>query len=255
MRSLWLLSAMACAGPATSSSGLSETGAAQSLASNDFVLTVDGVVTGRDGVQPLAHTRSVHPGDQLYLTVAASERGSVYVAYCDSQHRLSVYPDLGVIGIAPGTVTRIPAGGYFEVDATPGLEKIFVVATSARRSLEDIDPPLAKALALARSNPDRQPCAAQLEMTTAESRATSAVTTSESGAEAPAQTRASAANTSRTTRPKGTQAAPRPASARVPEIYRPRGLTVRADAPATTASVGADDAGVAILAIAIAHLE
>jgi hypothetical protein len=223
--------------------------------SSDFVLTVDGIVTGREGVRPLVHTRSLHPGDQLYLTVTASERGSVYVAYCDSRRQLSVYPNIGAIGIEPGLVTRIPASGYFEVDATPGLEKIFVVATGTRRSLGEIDPPLARALELARSDPQHHPCAAQLEMTTAESRASSMASAPASSAGPEAEAAAASAAVSSSAAAQKNQAASKPARVRVPEIYRPRGLIVREDASVTTSSVGADDDGVAILAIAIAHIE
>jgi hypothetical protein len=206
-----------------------------------FTLEVGGDVTTPTGAAALVATKEIHKGDAVALSIKTSKRTTIYVAYCDTEQKLAIYPPSGTQVAEAGTAVRVPPASGFIADDHRGLEHLFVIATAAQ--LDRSDPKLQELLAKAQGGA-ATPCSSELAMTTDESRALAALPP----VAAPPETR-----------PAGGSAAPveRPRIASVraykstPAIWRPRGFGL--PDTATTSSSSSDAAGIAIWAITLAH--
>jgi hypothetical protein len=272
--------ASACAQPTTKLSTAPETKPIHVGApSGPLKLTVAGVVRGSSGTAPLVTTKVLRTGEQLYLVLRATEPANVYVGYCDSARKLTVYPRQGALVVGPNFDTRVPETQDFRVDDNLGLETIFVVAS--KESLHLADPGLSRALTRAASQVERPPCAAELTMTTEESRRAARLQAAEGAAPAnssvatetvapppkpsvpiqtarkegrPAQGAAASSAPASPTLP-GSGGLPLRTSALLPAVpgkYLPRGLIVEERADASV-SVETDGSGIAILALTFQH--
>ena len=191
-----------------------------------FTLEVGGTVTTPSGSLPLVATKQIHKGDTMFLTIKTSRRARLYIAYCDSEGKLAIYPATGNLVGEADAVTRVPQTESFIADNRVGLEHVFVIATSD--DLHRSDPKLHELLSRAQGE-SATACSTQLAMTTQESRA----------AVAPVA-------------PPAASTAEKPRFASVPKIWRPRGFGITGGA-ATTSSTSSDDAGIAIWAISLQH--
>jgi hypothetical protein len=229
-------------------------------------LTVSGTIRGASTTAPLVTSDVLHTGQHLYLILRATERANAYVAYCDSARKLTVYPKQGALVVGPDRDTRVPETADFVVDQNLGLETIFVIAS--KEPLHVADPSLSRALARAATQSAKEPCAAELTMTTDESRRAAGLAPAESAAKAggaaaprtvssgPVQTPSSAGAARSSSEPlRGAQLPEEQSLAKIPSVpkrYVPRGLIVDERAEAGV-SVELDSSGIAILALTFKH--
>lgn len=218
---------------------------------HSFVLEVGGQLSSAGKTAALVEAKEIHKGDGLFLTVATTKKTKLYVAYCDSQQHLSIYPPTGNLVGEPGGITRIPQSGEFETDEHTGLEHIFVIATAA--DLDRSDPSLFSLLQRAQGASDTH-CSTELAKTTEQSRAAKpAAATS-----APPPTPEVSAPLSRgveTDVGSDKVVQDDDDDARLstePGVWRPRGLKV-VESKADTSSSTSDSSGIAIWAITLAH--
>lgn len=210
-----------------------------------FVLQVGGQVTAADGKTnaALVETKEIHKGDGLYLTVATTKKTKLYVAYCDSQQHLSIYPPTGNLVGIPGASVRIPENGSFETDEHTGLEHLFVIATAA--DLDRSDPNLMSLLQRAQGNEGTH-CTTELAKTTEQSKAAAPPPTATPEARGVRTSVESDIGSDKVATDEEAQLSTEPG------IWRPRGLKV-VEAKADTSSSTSDSAGIAIWAITLAH--
>jgi len=88
-------------------------------------------------------------GDGIQVAVKPAIDAHVYVAYCDRDRRLTIFPRDGGVAAPAGAITYIPSEeGHIILDDQVGPEVLYVIAS--RRPLDVADPDLAAALARAR---------------------------------------------------------------------------------------------------------
>jgi hypothetical protein len=210
-----------------------------------FVLQVGGSVTSQGATAPLVTTKEIHKGDELYLTLATTKRTKLYVAYCDSQQHMAIYPPTGNLSGEPGIVTRVPESGSFKTDEHTGLEHMFVIATAAE--LDRSDPKLHELLARAQGAAGTQ-CTTEVAKT---------IAPPPEPAAAPRATPVGGAGVEKDTANQVAAAAPddQAGAAAFPTeagVWRPRGFDVSQGATDTSSS-SSDDTGIAIWAITLSH--
>jgi hypothetical protein len=199
-----------------------------------FRLDVTGTVVRGSAVLPFVPTREWQTGDAIQLAVRASRGIFVLVAYCDSSHTMSLYPENGALHVPADHELHIPPDGVFRVDANPGVESLYVVGSA--EPLEQGDTNLAAQLAQRQAPQIGKSSADALELSTGQSRAAAAAPASQS------------------------QRAPGPTSRRprapveLPSEYVPRGLAVEV-AGSLSMATRSDSFGLAILAFRRAHRE
>jgi hypothetical protein len=201
---------------------------ADAAPSRDFVLEIGGTLTTPAGAKPLVHATEVHKGDTVAFAIKTTVRTTVYLAYCDAEQHLAIYPPVGALAAEPDKSLQIPRGDPFVADAHTGLEHFFVIASAGE--LDRSDPNLQSLIARAQGG--NEPCGSELAMSTEESRALG---------KQPAPVGVDA----------GAVAAPKPHYAAVPKIWRPRGFEL--PETASTSQSRSDAAGIAIWAITLAH--
>ncbi len=212
-----------------------------------FILQVGGGVTSSGATSPLVTTKEIHKGDELYLTLATTKRTKLYVAYCDSQQHMAIYPPTGNLVGEPGVVTRVPESGSFKTDEHTGLEHMFVIATAA--DLDRSDPKLHDLLARAQG-------AAGTQCTTEVAKAIAPPPPAPEAARAARAVPAGGAGVEKDTAGPVAQAQdPDAQPAAFPTeagVWRPRGFDVTQGA-ADTSSSSSDDTGIAIWALTLSH--
>lgn len=213
-----------------------------------FVLEVGGEVTSGGKTTALVETKEIHKGDGLYLTVATTKKTKVYVAYCDSQQHLSIYPPTGNLVGEPGASVRIPKAGAFETDEHTGLEHLFVIATAA--DLDRSDPSLFSLLQRAQGASDTH-CSTELTKPAEQTRAETAPTTTPPEAAASRSVNAGVQSDVGNDKVANEDWSDAQASTE-PGVWRPRGFTMVDSKPGTSSSTS-DSTGIAIWAITLAH--
>lgn len=226
-----------------------------------FVLEVGGTVTSRTGAKtPLVATKEIRQGDGLFLTLTTTQPAKLYVAYCDSQQRLAIYPATGNLIGEPGAITRVPATDEFVTDEHTGLEHIFVIATLA--DLDRSDPKLHALLARAQGAQGTH-CTTQLAMTTEQSRGAgdenvpvAADHKHDAQPRAAAPTGGAGIEVDTAQRPLADDDPANEPIARFatqPQVWRPRGFALGNTSSSNTSSSSSDDTGIAIWAITLEH--
>ncbi len=116
--------------------------------SGDLTLEVTPTLSGsRRAV--LRPGDEVVSGDGIQIAVKPAIDAHVYVAYCDRDRRLTIFPRDGSVAARAGTITYIPSEeGHIILDDQVGPEVLYVIAS--RRPLDVADPDLAAALSRAR---------------------------------------------------------------------------------------------------------
>jgi hypothetical protein len=209
-----------------------------------FQVTVTGDITrGADSIG-FVPAQSLETGDNFRLTIRSTHRVRVYVAYCDANQELEIYPASGELYALADTSLFLPESGSFTVDQKIGRESLYVIAAAS--PLETTDPALARKLA-AVGQSGGPACAAELEMTTNESRATVGLAPIVPDEPPKVASGPKVASIPR----KKTNAAPNGGD--IPEEWRPRGIGVKLGSTAA-ASVGSDASGIAILAFRKPHI-
>jgi Domain of unknown function (DUF4384) len=148
----WLLGLVSCAHRAPPS--------APSTASSELTLEVTPSVSGLRHAT-LRSGDQVVSGDGIQIAVKPTTDAHVYVAYCDRNHQLAIFPSVGSIEAKAGMVTYAPArNANIVLDDQVGPEVLYVIAS--RRPLDVADPALAAAIARAGQDP-RAECGAPFD--------------------------------------------------------------------------------------------
>ncbi|MEY2934046.1 MAG: hypothetical protein RL033_4795, partial [Pseudomonadota bacterium] len=138
-----------------------------SVPPDSFQLTVVGDISrGADSIG-FVPARYFESGDTFRLTIRATRRVRVYVAYCDTNQKLQTYPASAAVYALPDSDLHVPESGSFVVDNKLGRETLYVVASTS--ALEVTDPALARKLSASVGQAEGTSCAPELEMTTDES--------------------------------------------------------------------------------------
>jgi hypothetical protein len=158
-----------------------------------FDLEVSGSVllAGSSATSPLVATTTIHDGDRVYITVKTSKKATIFVAYCDTEQHMSIYPPKGdaLLVASPDTPVRIPREDYFTADKHKGTEGLFVIAASV--DIDQADPRLAEQLKAARDSDHAPSCEGSAFGQTTEASRALAKKGSGSGAQTPRSTKTS----------------------------------------------------------------
>src|SRR6185503_1645192 len=123
---------------------------APSPGGSDLTLDVTPSVSGSRGAT-LRSGDKVASGDGIRVAVKPSLDVRVYVAYCDRNRQLAIFPKDSGIDAKAGVITYVPASdASIILDEQVGREVLYVIAS--RRSLDVADPELAAAIS--RAKPD-----------------------------------------------------------------------------------------------------
>ena len=115
--------------------------------SPSFALTVKA--GGPGGTESLVYGgETLHTGDDFWFELRVFEPLHLYVVWLSANGERNVlYPTDRDAALEPGEARRVPndAGSFFELDKTPGVERLVLVGS--REALSSSDPKLARAVA------------------------------------------------------------------------------------------------------------
>jgi hypothetical protein len=76
---------------------------------------------------------SLRGGDHFWVELVAREKLFVWVLYAGADGSAAViYPTSGEVALTPGRTQRVPEAQDFELDQTPGWERLLIVASRKR---------------------------------------------------------------------------------------------------------------------------